>query len=187
MGRPIPCLGAVPIRGFGLVIVQLTNIQFGRAAHLRTARAVAINKANPDNYRGTILAADSTVLAESVPNPAQGTGPGQNPHDYIRQYPYGPLFSGIVGYSSFYYGTGGVESVYNDELSLHSQAAQTVTQLLSPPAPTTDNITLTVEPYLQQVAQEACADIENVNKDCGIVAITPQTGAVTAMYANPPT
>jgi len=186
MGRRIRWLGVVLIMCFGLVIVQLTNIQFGRAAHLRTDRAVAINKANPDNFRGTILAADGTPLAESVPNPAKGTGPGDNPHDYIRQYPYGPLFSGVVGYSSFYYGTGGVESVYNNELTLHSQPARTVTQLLSPPAPTTDNITLTVEPYLQQVAQQACADIVNVNKDCGIVAITPQTGAVTAMYANPP-
>src|SRR5580658_5797395 len=186
MGRPIPCLGAVPIRGFGLVIVQLTNIQFGRAAHLRTARAVAINKANPDNYRGTILAANGSVLAESVANPAKGTGPGENPHDYIRQYPYGPLFSDVVGYSSFYYGTGGVESVYNDELGLHAQPAKTLTQLLSPPSPTTDNITLTVDPYLEQVAQQQCAAIESANKDCGIVAITPQTGAVTAMYSNPP-
>jgi penicillin-binding protein A len=186
MGRRIRWLGVVLILCFGLVIIQLTNIQFGRAAHLRTDRAVAINKANPDNFRGTILAANGSVLAESVPNPAKGTGTGENPHDYIRSYPYGPLFSGVVGYSSFYYGTGGVESVYNDELGQHAQPAQTLTQLLSPPPKTTDNVTLTVLPYLQQVAQQACADIENGNKDCGVVAITPQTGAVTALYSNPP-
>jgi penicillin-binding protein A len=185
MGRRIRWLGVVLILCFGLVIIQLTNIQFGRAARLRTDRAVAINEANPDNFRGTILAADGTTLAESVPNPAQGTGPGQNPHAYIRQYPYGPLFSDVVGYSSFYYGTGGVESVYNDELGQHAQPAQTLTQLLSPPPKTTDNVTLTVLPYLQQAAQAACAAIVSANKDCGVVAITPQTGAVTAMYANP--
>jgi penicillin-binding protein A len=181
VGRRIRWLGVVLILCFGLVIIQLTNIQFGRAANLRTARAVAINKSNPNNYRGTILAANGTVLAESVPN----TDKADNFHDYIRQYPYGPLFSDIVGYSSFYFGTGGVESVYNNELGLHAQSAKTITQLLSPPPPTTDNITLTVNPYLQQVAQQQCAAIESVNKDCGIVAMIPQTGAITAMYNNP--
>jgi peptidoglycan glycosyltransferase len=185
MGRRIRWLGVVLILCFGLVIIQLTNIQFGRAAHLRTQRAVAINLADPNNFRGTILAADGTVLAQSVANPAQGTKSGQNPHAYIRQYPYGPLFSDVVGYSSFYYGTGGVESVYNDELGQHAQPAQTLTQLLSPPPKSTDNVTLTVLPYLQQVAHDECAKIPDANQDCGIVAMIPQTGAVTAMYANP--
>jgi peptidoglycan glycosyltransferase len=181
MGRRIRWLGVVLILCFGLVIIQLTNIQFGRAAKLRTARAVALKAANPDNYRGYILAADGTTLAESVPN----TDKTDNFHDYIRSYPYGALFADVVGYSSFYYGTGGVESVYNDQLEPHAQPAHTLTQLLSPPPSTTDNVTLTVEPYLQQVAAQACAAIVNVNKDCGVVAITPQSGAITALYSNP--
>jgi len=181
MGRRIRWLGVVLILCFGLVIIQLTNIQFHRAPALRTKAAAIANKANPDNYRGYILAADGTNLAQSVPN----TDKADNFHQYVRQYPYGSLFSGVVGYSSFYYGTGGVESVYNDELIPHSQPAHTLTQLLSPPPKTTDNITLTVEPYLQKVAQQECAQIPNVNQDCGIVAITPQTGAVTAPYSNP--
>jgi len=181
MGRRIRWLGVVLILCFGLVLVQLTNIQFHQAPQLRTKQAVALSKSNPDNYRGYILAADGTTLAESVPN----TDKKDNFHDYIRQYPYGPLFSGVVGYSSFYYGTGGVESVYNNELIPHAQPANTLTQLLSPPPKTTDNIALTVEPYLQQLAQQECAAIVNANKDCGIVTMTPQTGAITSLYSNP--
>jgi penicillin-binding protein A len=185
MGRRIKWLGVVLILCFGLVVIQLTNIQFGRAAHLRTARAVAINQANPDNFRGTILAADGSTLAESVANPAKGTKAGENPHDFVRQYPDGSLFSDVVGYSSFEYGTAGVEAVYNDQLILHAQAAHTLTQLLSPPPRTTDNVTLSVNPTLQREAQSQCAAIPDENKDCSIVAIVPQTGAVLALYSSP--
>ena len=74
MGRRIRWLGVVLLAGFALVIVQLVNIQF------RQAGALANSPNNPriaaqkyDNARGTITAADGTVLAKSVKTTAAGS------------------------------------------------------------------------------------------------------------------
>ena len=63
MGRRIRWLGVVLILCFGLVIVQLTNIQFRRASALATSPDNPVNRApNFDNDRGMIFAADGTPL-----------------------------------------------------------------------------------------------------------------------------
>ena len=182
MGRRIRWLGLVLILCFTLVLLQLVNVQFRKAA------ALAHDPNNPrnqvdkyDNQRGLILAADGTVLAKSVKSP---NGPWQ----YERVYPGGSaasLYSSVVGYDSLEYGTSGAEYEYNGYLSTHSQPAQSLSQLLSPPPKTTDNVTLTVQPYLQEEAQLAVSQIAGANKDAAVVALNPQTGAVEAMYSNP--
>jgi len=130
-----------------------------------------------DNQRGQILASDGTVLAQSVPPRAVLQVPAV--------YPQGSLYSQLVGYDSSIYGTNGIEDQYNDYLVAHTQPAQSLAQLLSPPPKTTDDVTLTINPTLQKTAQEALASASGVNKDGAIVALDPQTGAVLAMYSNP--
>ncbi len=167
---------------FTLVLLQLVNVQFRKAAALAHAPDNPRNQVDKyDNQRGLILAADGTVLAKSVKSPS---GPWQ----YQRVYPGGSaasLYSSVVGYDSLEYGTSGAEYEYNSYLSAHSQPAQSLSQLLSPPPKTTDNVTLTVQPYLQEEAQQAVSQIEGANKDAAVVALNPQTGAVEAMYSNP--
>jgi len=131
-----------------------------------------------DNQRGQILASDGTVLAQSVPATSGS-------YKYQRVYPQGSLYSQLVGYDSSIYGTNGIEDQYNDYLVAHTQPAQSLAQLLSPPPKTTDDVTLTINPTLQKTAQEALASASGVNKDGAIVALDPQTGAVLAMYSNP--
>jgi peptidoglycan glycosyltransferase len=187
MGRRIRWLGIVMIVCFGLVIVQLANIQFVKAKSLATSPSnprIAVLADNND--RGTIYAADGTVLAKSVPTPAS-TKRGDYPYDYVRQYPQGPLYAGITGYdSALYYGTSGIEEEYNSDLSARQQAPQTLSQLIfrQKLPMTTDNVTLTIEPALQQVALNALTSTAG-NNDGAVVVLNPKTGAVLAMVSNP--
>ncbi len=189
MGRRIRWLGVVMVVCLGLVVVQLVNIQLVKAKQLQASpfnpRVSALQYVNP---RGTIYAADGTVLAKSVRTPA-GTNTADYPYQYVRQYPDGPLYAGITGYdSALYYGTAGIEEEYDSYLSSHQQPPQTLSQLIfrqSMPL-TTDDVTLTVEPSLQQAAWNALTTLPpGENKDGAVVVLDPSTGAVLAMVSNP--
>ncbi len=187
MGRRIRWLGVIMVVCLGLVVIQLVNIQLVKAKALQTSpfnpRVAAQKDANP---RGTIYAADGTVLAKSIPTPA-GTNRKDYPYDYVRQYPEGPLYAGITGYdSALYYGTSGIEEQYDSYLGPHQQAPQTLSQLLfrEKLPTTTDNVTLTVNPTLQQAAWNALTSTPGKN-DGAVVVLDPKTGAVLAMVSNP--
>ncbi|MHB1583928.1 MAG: penicillin-binding transpeptidase domain-containing protein [Acidimicrobiales bacterium] len=182
MSRRIRWLGVVMVVCFAVVLVQLVNVQFRKAQALRNSPENPRNAVKKfDNPRGDILAANGTVLAQSVLAPK-----GSGPYTYMRSYPTGQLFAQIVGIDDSFYGAyTGVEQEYNSYLTAHTQSPKTLSQLLSPPPPTTDVVTLTVEPYLQQVAQNALASITSPHRDGAIVVLNPHTGAVLAMYSSP--
>jgi len=181
MGRRIRWLGLVMVLCLSLVIVQLVNIQLVRAP---TLRASSFNPRNGgkeyENQRGNIYASDGTLLADSVPNAA-------GPYHYLRQYPQGSLYSQVVGYSSIYYGTAGIENQYNSSLITHALPAQTLSQAIgfTPTQSSRDNLTLTIVPSLQATARAALSQITGQNKDAAVVAIDPTTGAVLADYSTP--
>ena len=189
MGRRIRWLGVIMVVCLGLVVVQLVNIQLVKGKQLQTSadnpRVAALRSDNP---RGLITAADGTVLAKSVPRPA-GVPKTVYPFDYMRQYPNGPLFAAITGYDSpLYYGTSGIEEQYDAQLSAHQQDPQTLSQLLfrEKLPTTTDDVSLTVEPALQQAAWNALTTLPpGENKDGAVVVLNPKTGAVLAMVSNP--
>ncbi len=189
MGRRIRWLGVLLVACLGLVLIQLVNIQLVRAKQLQTSPfnpRIAVQKDN--NARGNIYAADGTLLATSVPRPA-GTNKVDYPYDYVRQYPQGQLYAGITGYDSVaYYGTTGIEEQYDSFLTAHQQPPQTLSQLLfREKLPTvTNNVTLTVQPNLQQAAMNALTTLPpGANKDGAVVVLDPKTGAVLAMVSNP--
>jgi peptidoglycan glycosyltransferase len=186
MGRRIRWLGVVMVLALGLIVIQLVNIQLVKAKSLATSpynpRLAGQNLNNP---RGTIYAADGSVLAHSV----RVTPTADYPYHYMRQYPNGPLFSGIVGYDSpLYYGRSGIEEQYNSSLGAHQEAPQTLSQLLfrQKLPVTTDDVTLTIQPSLQQAAWNALTTLPpGANKDGAVVVLNPKTGAVLAMVSNP--
>ncbi|HTU38395.1 MAG TPA: penicillin-binding transpeptidase domain-containing protein [Acidimicrobiales bacterium] len=189
MGRRIRWLGLILVVCFGLVAAQLVNIQLVKAKALQDSpfnpRLAAQRDSNP---RGKILAADGTVLAQSVRTPAS-VNSSDYPYHYVRQYPQGPLYSGITGYdSALYYGTSGIEQEYDSYLGPHQQAPQTLSQLLfrqSQPT-TTDDVTLTVEPSLQNAAWQALTTLPpGPYNDGAVVVIQPSTGNILAMVSNP--
>ena len=188
MGRRIRWLGVIMVACLGLVVAQLVNIQLVKAKALQASAynpRVAILASN--NARGAIFASDGTVLAESVKTPAAEKG-GYG-YDYVRQYPQGPLYSGITGYDSILNGAQtGIENYYNSYLESHTQAAQTLSQIIfrQQLPSTTDSVTLTIEPKLQQAAQQALTTLPpGINNDGAVVVLNPKTGAVLAMYSNP--
>ena len=186
MGRRIRWLGVIMVICFGLVIFQLVNIQLIRAKALQTSQfnpRVASQIFN--NARGEILAADGTVLARSVPTPAADKKVYS--YHYVRQYPQGALYGGITGYDSVLTGAvTDIENEYNSDLTAHQSPPQTLSQLLFREVrpTTTDDVTLTVEPSLQQQAWDALIATPN-NNDGAVVVLDVKTGAVLAMVSKP--
>jgi peptidoglycan glycosyltransferase len=193
MGRRIRWLGVIMVACLGLVIAQLVNIQLVKAKALQTSpynpRIEVLRNINP---RGEILASDGTVLAKSVPTPA-GTNRTDYPFDYVRQYPQGPLYGGITGYDAAFYGTKtDIESYYDSYLGSHQQAPKTLSQILfrEKLPRTTDNVTLTINPALQQAAWNALTSTPGTYNggpanDGAVVVIQPKTGNILAMVSNP--
>src|SRR5580698_1978371 len=182
MGRRIRWLGLILIVCLSAVIVQLVNIQLVRAPSLRDSVDNPRNASRVyDNQRGNIYAADGTLLAQSVRSSSA------SPFLYLRKYPQGSLYSQVVGYASKFYGTAGIENQYNQQLTLHTLPAQTLSQALGfePLQSSIDNATLTVDPHLQETAEAALSQITGANRDAAVVALDPSTGAVLADYSNP--
>ncbi len=173
MSRRLRILATIILVLFAVVVAQSANIQFFRAPSLNASGNNPRNLNPSGNFpRGDIYAANGTVLAYSEKQNSAG-------FPYRRVYPDGSLMSGVVGYSSAYYGLGGIEEEYNGYLASHPQPPQSFEQLLAPTS-AADSVTLTLVPALQQVARTALKGI-----DGAAVAIDPKTGAVLAMYSNP--
>jgi peptidoglycan glycosyltransferase len=182
MGRRIRWLGLVMMICFGLVVVQLVNIQFRRAPALASSpynpRVAALRF---ENLRGTITAIDGTVLAKSV-RATSGS------YHYMRVYPQGSLYAGITGFADIYYGApAGIEYEYNQYLEAHPQSPQNLSQMIFDKPPSVpDDVTLTIDPVLQKAAWQALTTLpRSQNKDGAVVVLNPTTGAVLAMVSNP--
>ncbi|HEX9776398.1 MAG TPA: penicillin-binding transpeptidase domain-containing protein [Actinomycetota bacterium] len=162
---------------FGALFVNLNVVQLGRSTEL------AEHPSNPRQYlqeftvrRGEILAADGTVLAESVETK-------DDRYPYRRRYPLEELFGHITGYwaSSFFCGNAGLER-FQDAYLTGEQPATTqsfVDELLGRER-AGNVIQITIDPRVQEVARKALGDQKG-----SVAAIDPRTGAVLALYANP--
>lgn len=175
MNGPIRRLAIGLFVGLGALLAAVTWIQAVRADTYRsdprnTRQAIA----QSGKERGVIVAADGTVLAESVAD-------DEDPRRFNRVYPEGPAFAHVVGYTSSVVGDGGLEAAYVDEL--RSRRDLTFSDLISAilgrelrPR----SIRLTLDADLQQAAYEALGD-----RAGAVVALDPRTGGVLAMVSTP--
>lgn len=120
--------------------------------------------------RGRILSSDGTVLAETRTDEE-----GRE----TRVYPWGPLFSHVVGYSVR--GKTGLEALANFYLlTCHlNPLNQAVTALAGEKNPG-DRIVTTLDLELQQAASDALGDRKGA-----VVAMEPDTGRVLVMVSKP--
>ena len=122
------------------------------------------------NYRGSILSRDGEVLAETILDENQNE---------TREYPFGNLFSHIVGYST--QGRMGVEALANYYLintntSLSNKVANDMAELKNPG----DNVYTTLDVQIQQVADEQLSIYR------GAVIVTEvKTGKILALVSHP--
>ncbi|MCL4499925.1 MAG: penicillin-binding transpeptidase domain-containing protein, partial [Chloroflexi bacterium] len=122
--------------------------------------------------RGTIFSREGTVLAES--KPLDGI--------FVRDYPLGPLFGNVTGFSSGRYGRAGIEASANEYLMAQKNAGslrEYINQLTSN-EPAGNDVYLTLSARLQKAAAEALGDRKGA-----VVALDPRSGEVLALVSNP--
>lgn len=125
--------------------------------------------------RGSILAADGTVLAKSDPS--------NDAFKYQRSYSNGPLYAPVTGFFSISQRADrGVEASRNSLLSGESDSLfwQRIKSTLTGSDNKGANIETSISTSLQQVAYNALG-----NQSGSVVAIEPKTGRILAMVSTP--
>ncbi len=122
--------------------------------------------------RGSIFDRNGVVLAESE----------FSDEKQVRKYPYGAIYSHVIGYSSRKYGKSLIESRFNDYLLgiNESSAVFNLRGRLTGEDKEGNNIYLTIDHRLQTLANELMK-----GKKGAVVAINPKTGEVLAMISKP--
>ena len=122
-------------------------------------------------HRGTIRAADGTILARSVK---------QRGGVYSRRYPVGGLFGHAIGYSFTTLGRAGLERSRNDDLTGKRNELTSIIDQLRGKRQTGDSVRTTLDAPAQRVAYQAL----NGRKGA-VVALDPRSGAVKVMASFP--
>lgn len=122
-------------------------------------------------HRGTIRAADGTVLARSIK---------QRGGVYSRRYPTGGLFGHAIGYSFTTLGRAGLERYRNDDLTGKRNELSSVIDQLRGRRQTGDSVATTLDPKAQRAAYQALA-----GRKGAVVALDPRSGAVKVMASYP--
>jgi peptidoglycan glycosyltransferase len=120
--------------------------------------------------RGSILASDGTVLAETTTDDAGNE---------TRVYNYGGVFDHAVGYSSK--GKTGIEAMANFYLlSSHVNLVEQAGNELAGAKNLGDSVVTTLDMELQQAAYAALGDRRGA-----VIAMEPDTGKILAMVSKP--
>ena len=174
MNGPIRRLAIGLFVAFGALLVSVTWFQVVRADELRS------DPRNPrpaltarGKERGLIITIDGTVVARSVEE--------ESGRDFVREYPEGPVFAHVVGYSSFLVGESALEAAYSTQL--RSRRDLTISDLVSAILGADlrpRNLEITIDARLQRMAAETLGGHSGA-----VVAIDPATGAILAAYSSP--
>jgi peptidoglycan glycosyltransferase len=122
-------------------------------------------------HRGTIRAADGTVVARSIK---------QRGDVYTRRYPTNGLFAHAIGYSFTTLGRAGLERSRNDDLIGKNNELTSILDELRGKRQTGDALRTTLDPQAQRVAYEQLA-----GRKGAVVALDPRSGAVQVMASVP--
>jgi peptidoglycan glycosyltransferase len=146
-------------------------LAIGSERYLKSAYNPVNAKKAEDVERGVIYAGDGSVLAKNTID-ANGKE--------IRSYPYGSVFSQIVGYNGA--GTGGLEKTENETLmKSHDNIISKSKKNLNDKKLPGDNINTTLSPSLQQAVYNAFGS----NIKGALIAMDPETGAVLCSVSKP--
>lgn len=170
--RNIKIVSFIIVCMFISLVVYLTNFM------IKDAKTIKNNTYNQRNYiqeekvkRGDILDRNGKVLATTIKVNGRNT----------RYYPYGRLFSHVIGYSSRRYGKNGIELLYNNELlGYENGVMDKISSKIMNKEDKGENVKITLDYDLQKIAAD-----ELQGKTGSIVALNPKTGEVLAMVSKP--
>ena len=172
MNTPITRLYIVFLLLFGVLVVGTSWNTVFRANELRDKPQNRRQLLEQQRIRrGTIRAADGSVLARSV---------RRSDDTFTRLYPKNGLFAQALGYSFTRYGRAGLEQSRNDALSGTTNELGTIFDRLSGSQPEGDDVRTTLDPSAQRVALQGLA-----GRKGAVVALDPQTGAIKVMASVP--
>jgi len=147
-----------------LQVVDAAKLQQEPSNHRPIAEALRVQ-------RGLILGFDGSTIV----------GDRKQSGFYTRTYPQGAVAPQLIGYDSVRYGRSGLEASLNDFLSGRAATGwQGFLDDVLGRRPRGDNVTLTIVPAVQKVAQQALGAQRGA-----IVALDPRTGAVLAAASSP--
>lgn len=176
MNKQIRAVGFLMLILFGVVFLNLTWLQLGRAEELAN---------HPSNIRlllkeyalerGAIRSVNGDTLAVSVPTPEQQL-------KSLRTYPEGELFAHVTGYYSVRYGRERLERSYNGALTGKGGVVtmQDLGDRLLGKGQKGDTLVLSIDTAVQQAATAALG-----NRKGAVVALDPISGQVLAMVSTP--
>jgi len=178
VNRPIARVFALVVLLFAVLIAFTSRWTIFEAASLR---ANVLNKRplleQRQINRGSIRAADGTVLARSVLAPHSRASEAF----YEREYPTREEFAHAVGYWNIDFGSTGLEQYRNAALSGQTGTnLQRILDQLQGRTQTGDTLYTTLNARAQRVAMTALAGREGA-----VVALDPRTGAVLVMASSP--
>lgn len=129
-----------------------------------------------DNYRGSILV-NGTPIAYSVPVENE-----KNIFKFQRKYIQPEIYAGLTGFYSFYFGSSGLESVINDELTGKSNIflKDKLKRFLNGNYKNGYSVELTIDPKIQKLTYDILG-----NYTGSIVVLNPKTGNIIAMVSKP--
>lgn len=173
MGTEIRRVAALLLAGFVALTGGLVWWQVVRAERLNSRPGnPRVAELSARTQRGTIYAADGTVLVRSQPGP----------HGRNRRVVLAPSLAHTLGYISLRYGLSGLEEALNGYLS-GEQGTDPVNRIwadISREPLEGNDVVLTINPRVQQAAAAALGD-----RAGAVVALNPRTGAVLAIVSQP--
>ena len=181
MNRPLKRVAMACLVLFGLLLANVNYVQVVKGDDYRD---------DPRNSR--VLA--RTYERERGPIAVLGPGGGRTavaestrtdgPLTYLRTYPGGPQYAHVTGFSSFIYGSTGIEDAEEEVLS--GEADQLALTRLSDVVTGREvqggSVVLSLDPAAQEAAHSALVE-RGVRGS--VVALDPSSGAVLAMASTP--
>ncbi|MFT4088768.1 MAG: penicillin-binding protein 2 [Gordonia sp. (in: high G+C Gram-positive bacteria)] len=183
MNRPIQRVGIAVIVMIVMLLANSTYVQVIKADKLRNdSRNSRVLLDEYSRQRGAIVAADGTVLAESVAT--------DNRFKYVRRYPTAPnAFAPVTGYFSYVYRADrGLEQSEDGVLNGNDDRlfTQRFMDMFSGRDPRGGNVVTTIDPRLQIAAYKAMGQGQCDGPCRGaVVALEPSTGKILALVSTP--
>ena len=178
MNAPLRKVALACLLLFGLLLVNVNYVQAVKAGDYRKDQrnTRALLRAF-ERERGPIVlsGAGATPVARDRATPKEQ-------FKFLRTYPNGPLYAHVTGFSSFIYGSSGVERAENDLLTGESDEllVRRLSDYVTGRKPEGGRVVLTIQQAAQQAAYEGLRGLTGA-----AVALDPRTGAVLAMVSTP--